>query len=208
MARPQRVRRPPRSETRERLLAAAEQVFIRRGVQASSIEEIAGEAGLTRGAFYSNFESKEQVFVDLLHARVYDAFRQVLERTPQEGTPLERLRAGVDDLRRQYEEREGRWLFTLWLELMAHAARNPEFRDLAASFWKGNRNLLAELVEGVYAEAGESPPIPAKDYATAQIALDIGLAVQHLVDPDEVSLDLYPTIYELLFGPLLPSDSS
>ncbi|HEX2233471.1 MAG TPA: TetR/AcrR family transcriptional regulator [Thermoleophilaceae bacterium] len=205
MTRGQRARRPSRAETRERLLAAAEQVFIRRGLQAASIEEIADEAGLTRGAFYSNFDRKEQLFVDLLHARVYDRYRQILDRSPRDAAPLERLRQGVRELTRQYEDQDGQWLFALWLELLAHAARNPEFRELAATFWKGNRTVLAEIVAEVYREHGEEPPVPSKDLATAQIALDIGLAVQHLVDPQEVSLDLYPKLYETLFAPLLPS---
>jgi AcrR family transcriptional regulator len=205
VTRAQRARRPSRAETRERLLAAAEQVFIRRGLQAASIEEIADEAGLTRGAFYSNFDRKEQMFVDLLHARVYDRYRQILDRSPRDAAPLERLRQGVRELMRQYEDQDGQWLFALWLELLAHAARNPEFRELAATFWKGNRALLTEIIAEVYREHGEEPPLPAKDLASAQIALDIGLAVQHLVDPQEVSLDLYPKLYETLFAPLLPS---
>src|SRR5215210_9439675 len=101
MTRGERPRRPPRAETRERLLSAAERVFIRRGLQAASIEEIADEAGLTRGAFYSNFQRKEQIFVDLLHARVYDSYRRILERMPRDGTPLERLRQGVRQVMKQ-----------------------------------------------------------------------------------------------------------
>jgi len=204
MARRKRARRPSRAETKERLLAAAERVFIRRGLQAASIEQIAEEAGLTRGAFYSNFQKKEELFVELLHTRVYDSYREILERTPNEGPPLERLRGGVRQLMKQYERREGQWLFALWLELLAHVARHPEFRELAASFWRGNRALLEEIIEQVYREHGETPPIPPKDLATAQIALDIGLAVQNLVDEEEVPLDLYPTVYDVLFAPLLP----
>jgi AcrR family transcriptional regulator len=208
MTRGQRARRPSRAETRERLLAAAQQVFIRRGLQGASIEEITDEAGLTRGAFYSNFDRKEQLFVDLLHVRVYDRYRQILDRSPRDAAPLERLRQGVRELMRQYEDQDGQWLFALWLELLAHAARNPEFRELAATFWKGNREVLTEIIAEVYREHGEEPPMPAKDLASAQIALDIGLAVQHLVDPQEVSLDLYPLLYETLFAPLLPSSDS
>jgi AcrR family transcriptional regulator len=208
MARAARARRPSRAETRERLLAGAERVFIRQGLQAASIEEIAEEAGLTRGAFYSNFEKKEELFVELLHTRVYDSYRQILERTPTEGGPLERLREGVRQLMKQYERPEGQWLFALWLELLAHAARHPEFRELAATFWKGNRALLAEIVEQVYRDHGTSPPLPARDFATAQIALDIGLAVQNLVDDKEVPLELYPTIYEALIAPLLPPEAT
>src|SRR4051794_17718169 len=206
MTRGARRRRPPRAETKQRLLAAAERVFIRRGLQAASIEEIAEEAGLSRGAFYSNFQRKEQIFVDLLHARVYDSYGEILEATPRAGTPRERLHQGVLQLKRRYQAQDGQWLFALWLELLAHAARNPDFRELAATFWEGNRMLLAKLVEEVYGDERAVPPIAAKDFATAQIALDIGLAVQHLVDPKEVPLDLYSTLFDTLFGPLLPPE--
>jgi hypothetical protein len=119
---------------------------------------------------------------------------------------VERLRAGVRELMKQYERPDGQWLFALWLELLAHVARHPEFRELAATFWKGNRALLAEIIEQVYREHGESPPLPPQDLATAQIALDIGLAVQNLVDETDVPLELYPVVYDALFGPLLPPE--
>ena len=55
--------------TRERLLAAAEQVLARHGYGGASIDLITAEAGYSKGAIYSNFESKEAVFLELL--RVY-----------------------------------------------------------------------------------------------------------------------------------------
>ena len=54
---------------------------------------------------------------------------------------------------------------------------------------------------------GQRPPIESKHLATALTTLDIGLAIQNLVDPEEVPLDLYPKLYDLLFGPLLPEDA-
>jgi AcrR family transcriptional regulator len=69
-------------ETRRRLLEAAAQVFIRRGFQGASVEEICAEAGFTRGAFYSNFESKEEMFVELLQERAYEGYRKLLRGIP------------------------------------------------------------------------------------------------------------------------------
>ena len=62
--------------------------------------------------------------------------------------------------------------------------------------------MTASLIEAGFAETGREPPIDAKDLATAQIAMDIGLAVQHLVDPEAVPLELYPKLWGLLFGSL------
>ena len=202
-----RTRSEKKAETRDRLLDAAAEVFVRRGFQGASVEEISAEAGFTRGAFYSNFESKEQMFVELLQRRVYDDFREMIKRAPAEGSPRESLRWSARDLQRRYERGSGSgqdWLFALWLELLAHAARNPDFRSLAATFWTGTRTGMSLQIGAGFERAGAEPPADPKELAIAMTALDIGLAVQHLVDPDDVPLDLYPRLYELLFVPLLP----
>jgi AcrR family transcriptional regulator len=195
------TRKEKQEETRRLLLDAAERVFIRRGLPGSSVEEIAAEAGFTRGAFYSNFESKDELFVELLHARVYDRYAELARQSQSQPTsPREQLRWGIEQMRKMYEGQDGQWLFRLWLECLTQAARDTEFRKLAATFWSGNRGLLTEGIKRAFEEVGSKPALPPKEIATAMIALDIGLAVQHLVDPDEAPLDLYVPLFDLLFG--------
>jgi AcrR family transcriptional regulator len=203
--RPKRLtRKEKQTETRRRLLDAGERVFLRRGLQGSSVEEIAAEAGFTRGAFYSNFKSKGELFVELLHDRVYDRYAELAKETQEQpGTPRERLRWGIERVRDVQEGKEGNWLFRLWLECLTQATRDEEFRKLAATFWSANRILLAEQTAATFKELGRKPPLPPDQLATALIALDVGLAVQHLVDPDEVPLDLYLPLFDLLFGELI-----
>lgn len=202
MAPERRSRAEAQAETRRRLLDGAAEVIRERGFGAASVEAMAAAAGFSRGAFYSNFETKEQLFVELLHDRVYSGYRRMGERVVAEGgsTPLERLRWSAEQLADRQRNDEDRWLFELWLELLAHAARDREFAKLAATFWSGNREMIARLTEAGFAEVGREPPLEAKHLATAQIALDIGLAVQHLVDPEAVPLDVYPKLWEALFG--------
>lgn len=209
MARKRRSRKEARAETRHRLLDGAAEVIRERGFGAASVEAIAEAAGFSRGAFYSNFETKEQLFVELLHDRVYSAYRRMMEAVPIEGgaTPLERLRWGAEQMADRQRNDDDRWLFELWLELLAHAARDPEFAKLAATFWSGNRAMLTQITEATSAEVGRELPVEARHLATAQIALDIGLAVQHLVDPEAVPLDIYPQLFEVLFGQLLTPPS-
>jgi AcrR family transcriptional regulator len=206
---PKRLTRKERqAQTRERLLDAAERVFLRRGLQGSSVEEIAAEAGFTRGAFYSNFKSKDELFVELLQARVYRQYAEMAEQAQEQpGTPRERLRWGIERVRDAQKDEGGKWLFRLWLECLTQAARDEEFRKLAATFWSGNRALLAEQVKATFKEIGRKPPLPAKQIATAMIALDVGLAVQHLVDPDEAPLDSYLPLFDLLFGEMVDTGS-
>jgi AcrR family transcriptional regulator len=219
MAAPKTVPRPKRpkrltrqekqAETRRRLLDAGERVFLRRGLQGSSVEEIAAEAGYTRGAFYSNFKGKDELFVELLHARVYDRYAELAEDSAEQpGTPRERLRWGAQRLRDIQGDERGSWLFRLWLECLTQAARDEEFRKLAATFWSGNRALTAGQVGATFKEIGREAPLPPEQLATAMIALDVGLAVQHLVDPEAVSLDLYVPLFDLLFGEMVEADDA
>jgi AcrR family transcriptional regulator len=208
---PRRPRRPKRltrkekqAETRRRLLDAGERVFLRRGLQGSSVEEIAAEAGYTRGAFYSNFKGKDELFVELLQDRVYRQYAQMAEEAQEQpGNPRERLRWGIERVRDVQKDDQGRWLFRLWLECLTQAARDEEFRKLAATFWSGNRAVLSEQVGETYKEIGRKPPLPTKEIATAMIALDVGLGVQHLVDPEEAPLDYYVPLFDLLFGSMV-----
>ena len=62
--------------------------------------------------------------------------------------------------------------------------------------------------EATFAEVGRDLPLEAEHLATAQIALDIGLAVQHLVDPEAVPLDIYPKLWALLFGRFVTTPSA
>jgi AcrR family transcriptional regulator len=201
------TRKEKQAETRTRLLDAGERVFLRRGLLGSSVEEIAAEAGFTRGAFYSNFENKDELFVELLQDRVYRQYAEMAEQAQEQpGTPRERLRWGIERVRDVQKDESGSWLFRLWLECLTQAARDEDFRKLAATFWSGNRAMLTEQIKATYKEIGRKPQLPPKQIATAMIALDVGLAVQHLVDPEEAPLDLYVPLFDLLFGRLVDVD--
>jgi TetR/AcrR family transcriptional regulator, transcriptional repressor of aconitase len=197
---PQRLTRAEtQAATRAALLDAGARVFVDRGFAGSSVERIADAAGYTRGAFYSNFGSKEELFAELLQERVYARYAAMAEREPPSS-----LREAGEQLADIQRESEGRWLFRLWLELLAHAGRDERFRKIAARFWSGNRDRTAALLTKQYADAGKEPPADPSRLASAMIALDIGLALQHFVDEDGAPLDLYPELYELLFGRLAP----
>jgi AcrR family transcriptional regulator len=201
-----RTRAEQQAETRRALLDGAAVVVRERGLGASSVEAITAAAGYTRGAFYSNFSSKEELFLELLQDRVYRAYTAMIERQ-SEGkewdSVSERLDWGARQLAAAQEDPRSRWLFELWLELLAHASRHPEFAKLAAGLWSGNRERLARMAQADYAEMGRALPVAPELLATGQIALDIGLAVQHLVDPAAVNADAWPQLYELLFTRLL-----
>ena len=200
---PPRTRAEKQARTRAALIDAAGRVFVQRGFQGASVELIAAEAGFTRGAFYSNFASKEELFAEVLQERVYSIYRGMAEAAAGPDRPT--LRETGERLAAIQGHPEGQWLFRLWLEVLAHASREPQFRQIAAGFWSANRALSAGAIEQAYEQAGERPPLAAQDLASAMIALDIGLALQHFVDPEAVPLRTYPDLYELLFDPIAPA---
>jgi AcrR family transcriptional regulator len=195
---PRTTRAQSQAQTRRALLEAAAEVFIERGLQGASVERIAERAGFTRGAFYSNFASKEEVFAEVLQRHVYAAYRAMIEgqlaaeRLPSPSESAETLAA-------VQAHPDGRWLFRLWLELLLQAGRDPKMRELAAEFWRSNRLLLTRIVERGAAEGRDLRGLDPETMATALIAVDIGLAIQHYVDPDNVPLDVYPAVFGALF---------
>jgi AcrR family transcriptional regulator len=194
------TRAEQQAQTRGALLDAAARVFLERGFAGASVEAIANDAGYSRGAFYSNFESKEQLFAELLQQRVYERYRAMAKEAQAPRGERPSLRDVGEQLAAIQREREGQWLFRLWLELLAHAGRDERFREIAAGFWRANRAASTEAIAAAFAEQGSSPPAAPDHLASAMIALDIGLAIQHFADPDAVPLELYPELYELLFS--------
>ncbi len=195
------TRADSQARTRAALLQAGGRVFVERGFAGSSVEAIAAEAGFTRGAFYSNFATREELFHELLQERVYAIYTRMAERLLS-GEESWTARESGEQLAAVQADSDGRWMFRLWLELLTHAGRDEATRELAAGFWKGNRALMAELSRRFYAERGVKAPIATDRIATAFIAMDIGIALQHYVDPEEVPLDVYPDVWEAIFGRL------
>jgi AcrR family transcriptional regulator len=79
------VRRRPREEVRDDLLAAAARVFARRGFHGASVEAISEDAGLSTGAIYSNFESKEELFLTLWEERIERRRRELRSAVEEAG---------------------------------------------------------------------------------------------------------------------------
>jgi AcrR family transcriptional regulator len=142
------VRTPRRERTRERLLDAAFDVFAQLGVQGASIEAVCEAAGFTRGAFYSNFASKEELFLALMdretRAHLADLERSVAQVDPATlGTP-DGIRTAVRSVVAAVGPDvvgERQWcVMTLEFELLA--MRDPE---VAARYTAGQRRQRAEL---------------------------------------------------------------
>jgi AcrR family transcriptional regulator len=195
--RSKRVRRRPRAETRRDLLDAAARVFAREGLHGASVEAVSEQAGFSRGAVYSNFKSKEDLFLALWEERIERRRRElraVMERSDGPAAGLAPVSANV----MQALDRESEW-FLLYFEFALHAARDAEFAD---RFERVREQGLAKLAAGIAAgfhKAGLNSSLDPADLALALKALSYGLALERLVNEDAVSDELLGRLMELIF---------
>ena len=195
-------REEKKAETRARLLDAAAKVFARRGLTAASLDEIAEEAGLTKGAVYSNFESKDDLIEALLEERVDKPLGEIAEKVDPDA-PIDEQAAQAEVLFRNVWDRE-RDMFILGLEFAIYHARNPG----AARPYKGDRDLqeaMAVVMERQATERGRTLPLPANELAAGFFALGTGLDLMALNDPDRVPEGLFAKLVTLI---LRDADSS
>lgn len=165
--------------TRKKLLDSAEQIFARDGFEAARLEDIASLAGYTRGAFYANFESKEDIFIALLERWIAGRIEEVSSLLRRHETPAKRLRA----LREHYAQlAKDRRLALLSLELKLFAIRHPEAHARLRPRQQKLRACGASILTGVMRELGRSLPISSTAAATGLGALSNALLLEHLVD--------------------------
>jgi AcrR family transcriptional regulator len=165
--------------TRKKLLAAAEKTFARDGFEAARLEDIASLAGYTRGAFYANFKSKEDIFFALLEQWVARRIAEVTELLEREDTPAKRLRA----LREHYVQlAKDRRLVLLSLEFKLFAIRHPEAHARLRARQRPLRACGGDLVRRIAHEIGRDLPISSTSAATGLGALSNALLLEHLVD--------------------------
>jgi AcrR family transcriptional regulator len=183
-----------RERTRDDLIAAADQCFVEGGFHATTLDQIAAAAGYTKGAVYSNFASKEDLFFAVYERRADRAEADVARLLADDP------RAGLDRLSADTSGRHGRddgWL-AAFFEFWAHAIRHPEFRARFASIHRRLQLPVADALERVAAARGAELPVAALPLAVASGAMQIGLALERLTQPEVVDEALGARMSRLL----------
>lgn len=182
-----------RQQTRDHLLAAAAQVFADRGFYGASLDDVAAAAGFTKGAVYSNFESKEGLFLALFKAnydREMDALRETL--VASDVPPEFRLSDFVALIREQTRQAGGN-LGVLYQEFWLYAARNPAAREQLTRFADQNVREVAEILEAEWKRQGLEPSEPAERVARIIVVLFHGIGLLGILQPEVVDDALIET---------------
>jgi AcrR family transcriptional regulator len=179
-------------QTRDVLIAAATEVFAKRGYEGAALEEIAETAGFTRGAIYKHFDGKEDLFfavTDRLNEQIIEGFRAIAPESASEADwNFERLaelwRASVD-----FEE-----LLAIGMEFQVYVLRNPEARARSTAHRRKNQAQVTAFIEEIAEKSNWTLRLPAPTLAKIILAAADGLTFALRVDGD----DLFEPFLELL----------
>lgn len=180
------TREQSRDQTRQRLLDAAQSIFLTKGFVAASVEDIAELAGYTRGAFYSNFASKSELFLQLLkrdHENVMSDMRSIFEGGETRQQMEDRVLHYYSNHFRDNE------CFLLWMEAKLQAARDPEFRVDFIACMGELRETTTEYIRQFSEHVGTPLPLPARELAIGLLALSDGMQFSFAFDPQNVSAE-------------------
>jgi AcrR family transcriptional regulator len=176
------------AQTRRELLQAAERRFLEHGYHATTLDEVADDAGYTKGAVYSTFQSKAGLFLALFDAlidRRVAEIRSLLDEHPEDF---------VDALARRPVTADNSKMLLAAIEFWVHAVHEPRLLKELAARHKRLRASIAELAPAGGALAPER-------WAVVTLALSNGLALERLIDPAGVPGDLMAAVQAQLARP-------
>jgi AcrR family transcriptional regulator len=170
--------------TRRKLLDAAKRIFAQDGFEAARLEDIAAGAGYTRGAFYANFKSKEDIFFALFEEWVRERIESLTNASRRHSDPAAKLMA----LRTHYAElATDRRLVLISMEVKLFALRHPEAHARLRSRHRRIRASFGELFSEVMGALGKTIPIAYPAASACLGAVAQGLLLEHLLDPKTLS---------------------
>lgn len=166
-------------ETREHLLQAAEESFASLGFDATGVSEICERAGVSKGAFYHHFVSKQEVFMVLFSRWLAGLDALLAERVKDPAIPAAAVATAA--IRHVFEAGRGR--LPIFLEFWSKASREPEVWRASIEPYERYRSYFATIVASGVAE-GALRPVDPEMAARVLVSLAVGLLLQGLLDPD------------------------
>jgi AcrR family transcriptional regulator len=166
--------------TRARLIQSAEKVFARDGFEAAKLEEIATDAGYTRGALYANFENKEDLFCALLEKEISARIAALEREMDRAHDPAAKLSSMREFFLTKTLDR--RWSL-LSLEFKLFAVRHPEVKQRLAAMHRRFVSPRVGFLDEVMRALGRELPASAHATGVSLATLGNSLTLEHMLDP-------------------------
>ena len=178
------TREESREQTTKHLLDAGQKLIAQKGLNATSVEDITAAAGYSRGAFYSNFDTKYDLFIEVLRRDHLDTHDQFMALCDDE-IPFPQLLGRLRELYGlQYRNDES---LLNWAEARMLAARDPEFRARLHEVDAEKRHDINAVVEYVFRRAGGTPQLPPAVMAMGFVSLIEGVKLTMLAAPNDIT---------------------
>lgn len=186
-----------RARTREALLEAAARVYARRGFAGATLEEVAAEAGFTKGAVYGHFGSKENLLVALVEEHLAGQVAEQIGLFDRDRATWERPLAGSEHWMERVQESPERFL--LFVELWVEAQRDERLRQRLAGGLSALHATFARFCADSSADAGfDAPAAVSEQFANVMLGLGVGLSMLKLLAPETVANELLGTTLSVL----------
>src|SRR3954463_2106788 len=185
-----RVRtRPTRDDTRDRLFEAAARIFEQDGIGGASIEAIAAAAGFSRGAFYSNFNSKDELIIAMLEDHVEQSIRRLHDLLARHDNLADFIEA-LKTMDRSQQDPLGRSPL-LHMEMILFVARAEKRRPDLAKRLRARRKLITDIVETALKNNGRTGALNPTWTGAILLALEDGFRLHRLIDPETTPADSF-----------------
>jgi AcrR family transcriptional regulator len=181
--------RPTRDETCDKLFEAAARVFEEQGIGGASIEAIAAAAGFTRGAFYSNFKSKDELIIAMLEDHVERSIRRNLDLLARHDN-IEDFLDALKNMDRTRQDPLARAPL-LHMEMILFVARAEKRRPELAKRLRARRKLVADIVETTLKKQGRDGAYNPAWTGAILLALEDGFRLHRLIDPETTPADSF-----------------
>jgi len=166
------------AETRQKIESAALELFSRDGYDATGVADICTRAGISKGAFYHHFPTKQDVFLSLLNHWVASIHKSLA--APPEGTAAEVLRSMPTIMSKVLEDARDR--LPIFIEFWRQASRDQAIWQATMAPYHLFRRYFAAIIQrGI--EDGSLRPVDPQAAATALVSLAVGLLLQGTLDP-------------------------
>jgi AcrR family transcriptional regulator len=196
-----RTNRVPPAQVRSRIMDAALHTWARKGVEGASLDEVAAAAGFTKGAVYSRFKNKNDLFFALLEERVLDRIKTLLAMdVPVRGTVAEQIEALGDAL---YDAltTDSDWQI-LFLEFWGRAVREPEAHRRYTAVRTVVHRHIADFIREETARRGARCLLPVDQVVVSVLALANGLFIEQAPWEAAVPRELMGKLLSMLVEPI------
>lgn len=171
---------------RRQILDAAEKVFVKRGIDKARMDDIVQESGLSKGALYWYFKSKDAIVSALVGHVLISEMREAEALVHADGSATERLKLFIEYAVREYKRFEK--VLPLAYEFVAHAARSKAVRETVILYFNRYKEILAEVIQqGI--DNGEFQPRDPDTMAMSIISMYEGMAMLWFIEPELVDWD-------------------